>query len=89
MKLKVTLNACCLNCRHYDKDERTAYRYMRQRRQDKPPVFCPEEGVKNGICDKFLPRKKDVQHEIWKAKEFANREFSGAQRSGASDATHG
>ena len=72
MKLRVTLNACCLNCRHYDKDERTAYRYMRQRRQDKPPVFCPEEGIKDGICDKFLPRKKDVQHEIWKAKEFAN-----------------
>ena len=83
MKLRVTLNACCLNCRHYDKDERTAYRYMRQRRKDTPPVFCPEEGNKDGICDKFLPKKKDVQNAIWKAKEFANPTGHAPARSAA------
>lgn len=73
MKLNgITLRACCLNCRHYDKDERTAIRYRRQRLPGNPPLFCPEKGIQEGICGKFVPKKSDVLHAIWMAREAAN-----------------
>jgi len=72
----VTLRACCLNCRHYDKDERTATRYSLRRIPGPPPVFCPDKGIKEEICGKFLPRKADVLNAIWRAREKANKGLS-------------
>jgi hypothetical protein len=70
MKLEgVTLRANCHNCRHYNRDERAAYRQMRTLSPTRPPVFCPEKGFREGICNKFVPRKADVQHAIWLARE--------------------
>ena len=75
MKLEdVTLRACCLNCRHYDRDEQTRCRYARERIPGPPPVFCPEKGINEGVCAKFLPRKADLQNAIWRAREKANTE---------------
>ena len=68
MKLNVMLRASCLNCRHYNTDERAADRYMRQKRKDAPPVFCPEQGMQDKVCDKFIPKKADVHNAIWRAK---------------------
>ena len=68
----VTLRACCLNCRHYNKDERTALRYRRQHIPGTPPVFCPQKGIEEEICGKFVPRKADVLNAIWRARDKAN-----------------
>lgn len=66
------LRANCLNCRHCDRDERTAHRYNMQRIPGPRPLFCPDKGVQEGICGKFLPRKADVLNAIWRAREKAN-----------------
>lgn len=68
----ITIRICCMNCRHRDKDERTAYRFMRRKIQGVPPIFCPEKGVDEKICEKFLPRKDDLRNAIWRARESAN-----------------
>lgn len=68
----VTLHACCLNCRHYYKDERTAMRYSLRKSSGPPPMFCPQKGIEEEICVKFLPRRADVQNAIWRAKQKAN-----------------
>lgn len=70
----ITLKASCVNCRHCDKDENTAYRYWRKRIPGTPPVFCPEKGIKEVVCVKFLPRKKEVMHAIWEARNKAHQE---------------
>lgn len=68
MKLEgIVLRASCLNCRHYNKDENDLHRNARQR-------FCPEHGIKDGICEKFLPYKSYVAHAIWRAKEAINKD---------------
>lgn len=73
MKLEVVmLRANCVNCRHYDKDERTAHRHRMRRLPGMPQVFCPIEGIKDNICGKFLPRKADVINAIWRAKDKSN-----------------
>ena len=75
MKLeKIMLHASCLNCRHYNKDENALHRNMRQRKPPPTKLFCPEHGIKDGICEKFLPYKSDVAHAIWRAKEAMNKD---------------
>ena len=65
----VTLRACCLNCRHYEKDERAFRRWSLKRIPGAPVLFCPEKGMKEKICGKFVPRKTDVLNAIWRARE--------------------
>jgi hypothetical protein len=73
MKLEgITIRANCLNCRHYNRDENAFYKMRRQGKQGNPPVFCPQQGIKDGICEKFVPQRSLVKNLIWRAKNPAN-----------------
>ena len=64
----ILLRACCPNCRHYERDRATHIRHFKNALPGFPKPFCPELGLKDNICDKFVPRRVDVHNAIWREK---------------------
>lgn len=66
--MEVMLKACCANCRKVNIDEIRALRSLRMGNPiDKRKPVCTITDIQRGICDKFVPSKKDLRHAIWKA----------------------
>jgi len=65
----IMLRATCLNCRHYERDRAVHRRHYMKNLTGMPKLFCTEIGMKDQICEKFVPIKANVANAIWREKQ--------------------